>query len=324
MRFSAVAPMLRAHQVTTLADRVVLLRKLVWFGANAFDPREPPVGSLQDPNMRQIGLEITQPCRGRDDMCELHAIYWFTKKNIRYTGDITNKDTFQSSWRTLQYGGGDCFPEGTPFVSQSGLLPVEQVVVGNVIDDGTGWVKVLKTWVRGPKTIYRLGLSNDKMLRLSETHKALRLPDDDPEDEQEVRVHDLRVGDVLLQPRREVRTARVRIRSIEVERLKVPSYDIMTESGRVYLPAADVIARQCDDHAGLNAVLAMVNGFETRFRITSNTGASWDHIYLQAGVPKTAPRRWVTLDTTLPGHDRFDVQPPFAKKEDFPVTEPRR
>jgi hypothetical protein len=187
MRYSAVAPMLRAHQVTTLADRVVLLRKLVWFGATAFDPNQPPAGSLQDPNMRQIGLEITQPCRGRDDMCELHAIYWFTKHNTRYTGDITNKDTFQSAWRTLQYGGGDC-----------------------------------------------------------------------------------------------------------------------------------------DDHAVQNAVLAMVNGFETRFRITSNTGASWDHIYLQAGVPKTAPRRWVTLDTTLPGRDRFDIQPPFAKKEDFPVTEPRR
>ena len=179
--------MLRAHQVTTLADRVVLLRKLVWFGAQGIDPREAPVGSLQDPSMRQIGLEITQPCRGRDDMCELHAIYWFTKKNIRYTGDITFKDTFQSAWRTLQYGGGDC-----------------------------------------------------------------------------------------------------------------------------------------DDMATLNAVLAMVNGFETRSRITSNTGSSWDHIYLQAGVPKTQPRRWVTLDTTLPGHDRFDVQPPFAKKEDFPVTEPRR
>jgi hypothetical protein len=325
MRFSSVAPMLRAHQVTTLADRVVLLRKLVWFGEQAFDPRQPPVGSIKDPNMRQIGLEVTQPCRGRDDMCELHAIYWFTKKNIRYTGDITNKDTFQSAWRTLQYGGGDCFPEGTLFVSQhGGIVPVEQVVVGDIIDDGAGWERVLKTWVRGPKTIYRLGLSNGKTLRLSDTHKAIRLPDDNPDDEQEVRVYDLRVGDVLLQPRREVRTSRTRILSVEVERLKVPSHDVMTESGRVYLPEADVITRQCDDMATLNAVLAMENGFETRFRITSNTGASWDHIYLQAGVPKTQPRRWVTLDSTLPGHDRFDVQPPFAKKEDFPVTEPRR
>lgn len=187
VKFSAVAPMLRAHKVSTLEDRVFLLRKLVWFGAQAFDGHETPAGSIQDPNMRQIGLEATSQCRGRDDTCELHGIYQFTKANIRYTGDITDKDTFQSAWRTLQYGGGDC-----------------------------------------------------------------------------------------------------------------------------------------DDHAVLNAVLAMENGFQTRFRITSNYGPTWDHIYLQAGVPKNNVRRWVTLDTTLPGRDRFDVQPPYAKCKDFPVTEPRR
>jgi hypothetical protein len=489
--------MLRAHQVTTLADRVVLLRKLVWFGATAFDPHEPPVGSLQDPNMRQIGLEITQPCRGRDDMCELHAIYWFTKKNIRYTGDITNKDTFQSAWRTLQYGGGDCFPEGTLFVTREGFVPVEQIEVGDEVHDGETWVPVLKTWDRGDKTIFRVGLDNGDDLRLSDTHKILRVPAGGSySDAEEIRVADVRIGDDLLQPRRfdgaasteldeataflmgaylaegcrshkkiggpdvyisiagvanrkmirerviEILKAReipfkerereikfhardfeesftlgrtaidkglptlqygpktietivramemgdggwstrgsnlvystisstlalqyrvlkrmlgqsvarktlidhggagknpihrltvraeatrrpwAKVKSITIEDEPTPSYDIMTSTGRVYLPEADVITRQCDDHAVENAVLAMVNGFEVRFRITSNTGASWDHIYLQAGVPKTQPRRWVTLDTTLPGHDRFDVQPPFAKKEDFPVTEPRR
>lgn len=178
---------LRAHQVSTLADRVLLLRRLVWFGEQAFDRHSPPVGSLQDPRMRQIGLAVTQGCPARNDMCELAAIYEFVKRNVRYTGDITNKDTFQSAWRTLQMGGGDC-----------------------------------------------------------------------------------------------------------------------------------------DDMAPLNAVLAMENGFTTKFRITSNTGATWDHIYCLAGVPKMQPRKWVALDTTLPGSNKFGVEPPRAKKEDFDVTEPRR
>ncbi len=178
---------LRAHQVGSLNDRVVLLRRLVWFGAQAFDPHVAPAGSLKDPRMRQIGLACTQGCPGRGDMCELGAIFQFVKENIRYTGDITNKDTFQSAYRTLQLGGGDC-----------------------------------------------------------------------------------------------------------------------------------------DDMAVLNAVLAMENGFTTKFRITSNTGATWDHIYCLAGVPKMQPRRWVALDTTLPGQNKFGVEPPRAKKEDFDVTEPRR
>ena len=58
--------------------------------------------------MRQIGLEVTHTCAARDDLCELEMIYKFVKTNVRYTGDITDKDTFQSAWRTLQYGGGDC------------------------------------------------------------------------------------------------------------------------------------------------------------------------------------------------------------------------
>jgi hypothetical protein len=178
---------LRSHNVSTLNDRVVLLRRLVWEGEGGFNRSSGPVGSLKDPRMRQIGLAVTQGCRGRDDMCELAAIFEFTKTNVRYTGDITNKDTFQSAWRTLQIGGGDC-----------------------------------------------------------------------------------------------------------------------------------------DDMATLNAVLAMENGFQTKFRITSNTGATWDHIYTLAGVPKMSPRRWVALDTTLPGANKFGVEPPRAKKQDFDVTEPRR
>lgn len=162
-----------------------LLRGLVWLGDQSFSRRNPPVGGLRDPRMRAIGLEVTSACPARDDLCELQAIFEFVKRNIRYTGDITDKDTFQTAWRTMQMGGGDC-----------------------------------------------------------------------------------------------------------------------------------------DDMSVLNAVLAMENGFQTKFRITSNTGASWDHIFCLAGVPKTSPRKWIVLDTTLPGANKFGVHPPMAKYKDFDVSEP--
>lgn len=188
-----MAPMLREQRVGSLDDRVKILKRLVWFGAQAADPSEPPVGGLRDPKMREIGLRVTQGCPERNDMCELEAIFRFVTgtapdghPNVRYTGDIARKDTFQSALRTIQYRGGDC-----------------------------------------------------------------------------------------------------------------------------------------DDHAVLCAVLAMENGFDCRFRITSNTGATWDHIYCMAGVPKVGPSRWVPLDTTL-GPRRFAKQPPQAKHRDFDVGEVRR
>jgi len=170
------APVLRSHNATSLKDRVQILRSLVW-------GRQTPQGSLRDPLMRRIALAVTRNCPARDDTCELQAIYDFVVMNVRYTGDVVFKDTFQSALRTMQFGGGDC-----------------------------------------------------------------------------------------------------------------------------------------DDHSILAATLAMANGFQFRWRITSNTGASWDHIYGMAGVPKHNPKTWIALDTTL-GKGKFGRQPPMAKKEDFEVKE---
>jgi hypothetical protein len=170
------SPILQAHEVgSSLEARVRVLKRQVWL----------PVGGLRDPLMRQIGLLVTRGCPARDDHCELKSIFDFVVKNVRYTGDVTYKDTFQSALRTLQYGGGDC-----------------------------------------------------------------------------------------------------------------------------------------DDMATLCVVLAMENGFQTKFRITSNTGRTWDHIYAMAGLPKHAPtpKRWIALDTTL-GPGRFGSEPPRAKNQDFEIRE---
>ena len=495
---TAGAPTLRVHRVNSLEDRVRLLQKLVNFGEAAFDKASPPFGSIRDPEMRRIGLAVTEVCNARDDKCELMAIYDFVKRNIRYTGDVTDKDTFQSGYRTMQMAGGDCFPQGTLFVTREGFTPVELIDVGDEVHDGRSWVPVLETWDRGPKAIFRVGLDNGNVLRLTDKHKILRVPAGGGyADAEEIRMADVRIGDDLLQPRqfdgassdeldeaqaflmgaylaegcrtskkkngpqdwislagvrdgkgireramsilkergvwfderpREIRfhardfeasyslgriaiekhlptfqygpktiaaivaamergdgglsttgynlvystisptlalqyrvlkrmtgqsvawkmmtsaehggagenslyrlTVRAeatrrpwaKVKSITVEDDEVPSYDIMTSTGRVYLPECDVITRQCDDHATLCAVLAMVNGFTPKFRITSNYGNSWDHIYCIVGLPKLEPRSFVALDTTLPGSTdlRFGKEPPRAKFRDFGMAD---
>jgi hypothetical protein len=180
VKAAPAAPVLRVHNVLTLGDRVRVIRNLIWGN----DPRIGTAGSLKDPLMRQIGLAVTQHCPPRNDLCELKAAFDFMSMNVRYTGDIAGKDTFQSALRTLQYGGGDC-----------------------------------------------------------------------------------------------------------------------------------------DDGAILGAVLTAENGFFSKARITSNTGATWDHIYLLTGVPKHNPRDWIAFDWTL-GPNRFRSEPPRAKYEDFWLVRP--
>lgn len=100
---SVRGPTLMSHTVNTLGDRVAVLKGLVWG-----DGPQGPEGTLRDPLMRQIGLAVTRHCPPRDDWRELEAIFQFVVTNVRYTGDIAGRDTFQKALRTLQYRGGDC------------------------------------------------------------------------------------------------------------------------------------------------------------------------------------------------------------------------
>ena len=92
-------PTLQAYQVNdSLLARVKILRGLLW----------SPKNGLQNPIILGIARQVTRGCAGRDAMCELRAIYQFVVENVRYTGDVSNVDTFSAPLRTLQMGGEDC------------------------------------------------------------------------------------------------------------------------------------------------------------------------------------------------------------------------
>lgn len=57
----------------------------------------------------------------------------------------------------------------------------------------------------------------------------------------------------------------------------------------------------CDDYSSLAAAALMSAGIPVRFKVIRTKDAStWNHIYVQAGVPKGSPSRWISLDASMP------------------------
>lgn len=76
----------------------------------------------------------------------------------------------------------------------------------------------------------------------------------------------------------------------------------------------------CDDQSVLIATLLALNGITPRLRVMKESKADdWSHIFPLAGLPKMAPSRWVALDTTLPGRNKYGTEVPYAEALDFPA-----
>lgn len=104
--------------------------------------------------------------------------------------------------------------------------------------------------------------------------------------------------------------------SLGVERESAPAYDIMTESGRVYLPESDVIVRQCDDFTIGLAALCGAMGYHSIARVISVRGDSWEHVY---PVIKTRSG-WLPLDATEKGKKPGWEYKRAARRKDFALV----
>jgi len=74
----------------------------------------------------------------------------------------------------------------------------------------------------------------------------------------------------------------------------------------------------CDDHSTLVATLMILNGIQTRLRVTSPykwTKEAFTHIYPVIGLPKNDPKKWIGVDTTLPGN-YYGKEWPYAQHLD--------
>lgn len=177
-----------------IKKRVGIIQDLVW-------------DSVRDPRMRKLALQITQKCRARDAECEARAIHDWTKRNIRYTGDVApvkmgrngpveGVDLFQSAFRTVEFKGGDCLPFTTPVLRDDyALVRLLDLEPGDRIFDGDGWTTVQERWLTGEKPLLAFDLSNGCTLRCSPDHRIFRIVDGRRE---EIRAHEARIGDDLV------------------------------------------------------------------------------------------------------------------------------
>lgn len=76
----------------------------------------------------------------------------------------------------------------------------------------------------------------------------------------------------------------------------------------------------CDDQSILVATLLALNGITPRLRVMKERKKDdWSHIYPGALLPKFGGDKFVALDTTLPGTDKFGIEVPAADSLDFPA-----
>lgn len=153
--------------------------------------------------------------------------------------------------------GGDCFPEGT-LVKQrdlrsekyyggsvSEVVTVESVAIGDLIWGLNAWSRVEAKWSKGLLSVDAIELSNSHTMRLTGDHHVFRVR----ESVERVRVRDLVVGDVLLQPDPHFlrNVPQVAVISLTRDVATVPCWDIETSDHYVFLPDFNVTVSQCDD-----------------------------------------------------------------------------
>lgn len=323
--------------VMELGHRVYLLQDLV-------------AKSIKQPEVRKLALAITgngerdvtvagerfhvygRGCPARDDYCEAQAIFDFVANpdNVRYTGDVGPHalapggepepvDQFQAAHRTLEFHGGDCLPVGTRLLTENrGEIPIERVRPGERIWGRDSWTEVTAVWIRGVRSIAEITLSTNRRFEATLNHKVYVVRPNSNIDR--IRVADVMIGMQLLTPLQTSGLANVTtaptVKCFQDFTRSEVTYDLTTADHYVYLPHAGVTVSNCDDHSVLTASLGAQNGFSVRFRITSNYGDTWDHIYTLFGTPKLAPTKWIAMDTTL-GQGQFNKQAPRVRQVDY-------
>lgn len=308
----------KMHSVSTLEDRIKLIQANV-----SHDMFDPEIG----PKLRAQAIACVRACpiRGdvgqeQSDACELTSIFDFVVNNVHYVFDIgpgkdhEPVDLYQTPYRTLQIGGGDCFPVGTLLLRESGaMVPVEDITAGERIWGYNGWSKVIRAWSKGKLPVTRISLADGRSLHLSEGHKVYLTPT------KRIHVSEVEVGMTLLTPDNATLVNRnPKVVGVTRGEFTVDCYDVSTEDHYVYSPEAGITVSNCDCVVALNVCLLRMIGWNVKARVTG-TKDEWKHIYaVVKEYPKIGTYREVVFDTTL-GHDKLGMEAPYERVRDFEI-----
>ncbi len=112
-------------------------------------------------------------------------------------------------------------------------------------------------------------------------------------------IHDGRYGHAGSSERAELETARNLFRQIR----RNVRYTSDIAGVDTYQKPAHTLALKtadCDDFSSLTCASLQSVGIPCRFKVIRTKGArEWNHIYPQAGFPRHAPTRWVSMDSSV-------------------------
>ena len=209
-----------------------------------------------DPRVRAWAIRSVKAAGGpQDTLGQAEAIRQALKSATVYVQDPINTEFIQAAADTLClddkglcFKGGDCFL-GTESVLKKTTLSTKRVAIGDLevgdrIWGWNDWTTVMAVVHKGQLNFTAIKIAGrPSPLFLTADHHVYR--DGDPENR--VRVGDLRMGEVLLQPAYIQGLPPARVLELQPSAKKAVAVDIQTKDHYVYLPDQDVTVSNCDD-----------------------------------------------------------------------------
>lgn len=90
-------PKAKLHNIKSIDDRIKFIKQQIY--KSLIDPEQ---------KIRQLTAEVIAPCETKDYECYIAEIFFFVKGNVKYVRDYEGLDTYQTAYRTLQWGMADC------------------------------------------------------------------------------------------------------------------------------------------------------------------------------------------------------------------------
>lgn len=280
-----------------MGQRLKFLREFVKDTA-----RDPAIAAKTAAIIRSTGKS------SREHQAQWAALLKYVQRTILYVNEPNER--IQSAQYTLTERHGDCLPDTTVLLCDSGPKAIKNVTPGERIWGLGRWSAVEAVVDKGVLVVDEIRLANGSFFRATTGHKVYLST---PHGLNRIAVADVTPGMFLASP---AKPTGVEVTEVRRRVATVPCYDIQTDDHYVYLPAADVTVSNCDDLAICLATLGesvrlpwrfVISGRSTkgeRVRYVEGTGpvprdVVWSHIYLCVGWPPFQPSKWTFAEPTL-------------------------